>query len=293
MNKKHSTESAVFAALCVFLVLTGVEIAVKLLFKEGLPPWGFYIYALLHIAVMLIPSIILFAKQETPAVRFLYLRPFKLKWLPATVLGAICATVGAAMLNLMLYSLPFAHIFRAAPITVAGEGGAFAQFLALVVIPALFEELFIHGALLSSIKSKGITWSVIVCAFVFAMLHSSAANFIGPLFAAVIYGYLTVVYHSVWPAVIAHLLNNIAADYAGFLVERYINIGMNGYVIFIAAIVLLICLWGFAACLLKQLKTVRVSVGQPEKADKRLPVSLGIFTLLWVIKIVLDIVNVI
>ena len=293
MEKKRSAEPAIIVALCVFLVLSGIEICVKLFFKEGLPVWGIYIYAVLQIVLMLVPSFILLKKQELPSRRFFQLRPFKAKWLPATLLGAVCATVGAAMINLMLYSLPFSHIFRSASVSVVEEGGAFAVFLAFVLIPALFEELFIHGALLSSIRNKGITFSVIICALIFAMLHSSAANFLGPLFAAVIYGYLTVVYQSVWPAVFAHLINNFVADYAAVLVDKYINIGMNGYVIFIAAALLLLSLYGFATCLLKQLKTVRVSVGEPEPVDKRFPVSLGVFILLWAVKITLDIINII
>lgn len=293
MDKKRSSEFAILSALILFLVLTGIEICLKLLFKEGVPVWGMYIYALAQIILLLIPSLILQKKQALPAKRFFQLRPFKAKWLPATLLGALCASVGAALINLLLYSLPFAHIFKSSSVSVIEEGGAFAVFLAFVLVPALFEELYIHGALLSSLKNKGILWSVGICALIFAMLHSSAANFLGPLFAAVVYGFLTVVYQSVWPAVIAHLINNFVADYAVVLIEKYINIGMNGYVIFIATVIFLLSIWGLASLLLKQLKNVRVSVGEPEPLDKRFPISLGVFILLWAVKIALDIVNII
>ena len=293
MEKRRGSESAILSALILFLVLTGIEICLKLFFKEGLPVWIIYIYSLAQIVLLLVPSLILQKKQTLSVKRFFQLRPFKAKWLWATLLGAVCASVGAALINLLLYSLPFSYIFKSSAVSAVDEGGSFALFLAFVLVPAVFEELFIHGALLSSIRNKGILRSVLFCALIFAMLHSSAANFLGPLFAAVIYGFLTVVYQSVWPAIIAHFINNFVADYALVLIDKYINIGMNGYVLFIAAVILLLAIWVFSSCLAKQLKTVRVSVGEPEPQDKSFPVTLGVFILLWAVKMALDIVNII
>lgn len=293
MEKNRGRDAALIAALCIFLVLTAGEIFLKLYFKEGISVTVLYIIAAVQAVVFTVPSVILFKKQKLSASRFFQLRHFKVSWLPAIFLAAMCATFGAALINLFLYSLPFSHIFRSATFTVTGEGSAFAQILAFIVFPAFFEELFIHGALLSDLKNRGITKSVLICAFVFAMLHSSAANFLGPLFAAVIYGYLTVIFQSVWPAIIAHFINNVVSDYAGVLVDKYINIGMNGYIIFIAAILLLLCIGGLCSMLLKHLKTVRVTVGQPDITKNQFSIALGILAFLWAVKIALDVINVI
>ena len=79
--------------------------------------------------------------------------------------------------------------------------------LALALLPALVEELFFRGALLSGLEKWGQGAAILVSSLCFALVHGSAANFLGPLVAGLLFGYLTVITGSLWPAVVGHLCN--------------------------------------------------------------------------------------
>lgn len=90
-------------------------------------------------------------------------------------------------------------------------GGHFLLYLfAIVLVPALVEEIYVRGAIFRIFsRYAGTGLSIFLSALVFAMLHGSMYNFFGPLLAGMAFGWLTYVYDSIWPAVIAHLVNNL------------------------------------------------------------------------------------
>lgn len=93
-----------------------------------------------------------------------------------------------------------------------GIGYSLMRILALAVIPAFSEELFMRGALqpilinLSGNPHVGI----IVTAVVFSLLHLSVLNFLGILVYALFFGYMAYTLRSINPGIILHFLNNFA-----------------------------------------------------------------------------------
>ncbi len=86
----------------------------------------------------------------------------------------------------------------------------FLYLFAIVVVPAVVEEIYLRGALLRVFsRYAGTGLSILLAALVFAMLHGSLYNFLGPLVGGLLFGWLTFVYDSIWPAVIAHMVNNL------------------------------------------------------------------------------------
>ncbi len=264
----------------------------KIVWRNSLPPWLVWVYCAFELVILFVPALILCKSQKLPAKRFFILRPFKLSWLPATLFGAITATLGAVLLNLLLYSLPFASVFKTNS-AIIGEVDRAAIFLLTILIPAIFEELYIHGAVMSMLRRRSIRSAVFITAFMFAMLHSSGANFLGPLFAAVIYGYLTVCYSSVWPAIIAHFINNLLSDFMNTFVQRYVNIGINGYIIVFVLLLFLVSLFILCSLMQKQLRKVRVSTSPRAEAETGFPVCLGVFFLCWAAKLTLSLLGII
>ena len=110
--------------------------------------------------------------------------------------------------------------------------------LALALLPALVEELFFRGALLSGLEKWGQGAAILVSSLCFA--HGSAANFLGPLVAGLLFGYLTVITGSLWPAVVGHLCNNLVYLWMGYVLKRYAAFGIWPYFLLITVALLFV-----------------------------------------------------
>lgn len=289
MFKKRS-EYAGFIALCLFAALTAFEILMKLFWHSENADLLYGIYILAELVLFAAASIALCVVQPLSYKRFFRLRPMKLSWLPATVFGGLTASVGAALINILVCLLPFSLSVSSTDTT---QPNGMLYFLAVILVPAVVEEIFIHGSVMTMLGKRKIASKVFLCALMFAMLHSSGANFLGPFFAALIYGFMTVIYGSVWPAVIAHFLNNIASGFFSKLIEKYADIGINGYIVVVTVILFLILVFIFATMLMRKLKKTRPTTAMTEERETGFPMFLGIFIVLWAVKLVLGFIGII
>jgi len=83
------------------------------------------------------------------------------------------------------------------------------NLLVVAVVPAVCEELFFRGFLLSTFRRvMGPGWAVWITAFLFSLLHFQFLGFVPRLLLGVFFGYLVVWSQSLWPAVLAHFVNN-------------------------------------------------------------------------------------
>jgi membrane protease YdiL (CAAX protease family) len=84
-------------------------------------------------------------------------------------------------------------------------------FLAVLVAPVM-EELVFRGLLLQGLRRH---WpaapAVLTTALLFALFHANPWQFMGPLLLGLFFGWLTVRSGSLWPAILAHALNNATA----------------------------------------------------------------------------------
>ena len=80
----------------------------------------------------------------------------------------------------------------------------------LCVIPAIAEELFFRGVLLSSLKNAGVISASVVSALFFAFYHCSPAQFFYQFVFGFFLALLAIKSNSVLPAVASHFLNNFA-----------------------------------------------------------------------------------
>lgn len=130
-------------------------------------------------------------------------------------------------------------------------GGAPGWLLALVLalLPALVEELFFRGGLLSGLEEWGQPAAILISALCFAMAHGSAANFLGPLAAGLVFGYLTAVTDSIWPAVAGHLIHNLIFLAMELGLRRYAAFGIWPYFLILGAAALCVFTYVAAVCL--------------------------------------------
>lgn len=130
-----------------------------------------------------------------------------------------------------------------------GTGDFLIGILALCVVPAVFEELFFRGVLLSCLKNTGVVLSAVISALFFALYHGSAAQLIYQFIYGFFLAIMTMRANSVYPAILSHFLNNFAVlsfEYFGVSVNffsiTYILMGLA----FIAAFAFVMLLFSRA-----------------------------------------------
>lgn len=114
-------------------------------------------------------------------------------------------------------------------------------FIAVALIPAIVEEFLMRGPIQYIFSQNTETGSMLFfCGLVFAMLHGSLLNFIGPLICGISYAWLFFVYRNVWPAVIAHAINNALYLFVLWLTDTYGAYGIWKYVPSVSLILFLL-----------------------------------------------------
>ena len=110
-----------------------------------------------------------------------------------------------------------------AMVSVQGSGGANTFFLiASVLVPAIIEEVYLRGVVQSVIAPELDQKHIIIFSgILFAILHASLQNFIGPLVAGCYYAWLVCALGSVWYAVLAHCIHSVLFYGIGWLLEFF------------------------------------------------------------------------
>jgi membrane protease YdiL (CAAX protease family) len=132
------------------------------------------------------------------------------------------ALAGAALIGATFW---YANVRIAEPIVRALDGGEVARLeyalaspplavrlLVVAALPALCEELLTRGVLARAIRpAVGRVLAVAISAFVFAAFHLSLVRFVPTFLLGALLASITLAADSVWPAVLAHFLNNAIA----------------------------------------------------------------------------------
>ncbi len=292
MERKRLENKTGLIAVGVFVLLMVYEFVGPLILPEN-DGMYYYVAAVFSVVLLLVASLMTARIHKKKVGEFFSMKIFRLRWLPITLCGAGAAMLGAALINLGLSNigLPEWMMPQVQNPFTSGVSDPIAPFLALVLVPAIFEELFIHGAALSAFRGRGELEAVLYTSLMFSMLHGSVTNLFGTFFAAVIYGYMTVVCGSVYPAMLAHLINNLLSGTIIMYGQNFFNIGYNTYFLFAAAILFLVCAFFYLGALEKYFR--RHALEKPKKNGlATVPLFVPIFALLWVAKIVLSIYNI-
>jgi len=86
----------------------------------------------------------------------------------------------------------------------------------LFLIPPIVEELFFRGFVLSAFRKRARPWvAVLVTALLFALFHLDPSRLLTTGVIGIWLGYVVVSTGSIWPAIIAHLINNSVLFFEG------------------------------------------------------------------------------
>lgn len=142
----------------------------------------------------------------------------------------IMVSLASFLMNLAVLQLIGQDVSAINPASFQGSdigGHTLAYVIAVALVPALVEEIYIRGAVLQVfMRYAGTGLSIVLSAVVFAMLHGSINNFAGPLLGGIVFGWLTFVYGSIWPAVIAHAANNLFYLFVLWATDTYSAFGI-------------------------------------------------------------------
>lgn len=102
------------------------------------------------------------------------------------------------------------------------DGVLFFGLLHIALVPAFAEEILFRGYILRAFeKSGGIILAIIFSSLVFALFHLQLTNLLPLATLGAVMGLLTWLSGSIWPAVVAHFVNNGAAVIMGtFMPDR-------------------------------------------------------------------------
>lgn len=206
MKQDRLVLTAGFMPAAVLAVLMVLERAAGI----GLLPRTPWVSALLEVAVYLAPMLVLrvLPNGEGNRARFRF-QGYKRQtgWM------VLWMSLAAAVLSLLVGSLQALAMGRAYGSGVFLLGLQSDASLLSAVLPAVMvavvEELFFRGVMFSALESCG-TWpALILTSVAYAALQGELSTMAGPLIEGMVYGYLTYVLGSVWPAMAAHGLRNI------------------------------------------------------------------------------------
>lgn len=299
MRKANMTRRANISVLLTLIFLTLLEVTAKGYLKQS--SYRYIIISLIDIAVFIIPAVILTKSQDKKPKSFLRLKRFKLKWIPLIITTTFTASLGGILINMLVSLMPISpvsseeltqNLLSSSPETMLSS------FFAIVLVPAVVEEIYFRGAVLSSFELKNLKSAVIASSVLFGVLHSSPTNFFGPFLAGLCFALLTLVFNSIYPAMLAHFINNAFSSILIYYSNVFVNIGLGIYMIAFVFILFLIMLY-MSLWLVESFLVKKSTYGEEEesKLKKRLvkynhsPIfgkEFFIIILFWLIKIFLE-----
>lgn len=164
-----------------------------------------------------------------------------------TVKFALAVSFLSFLANLIIYVICGANdIDVSSMITTSGIANRYGwlSFLGIAIVSPIVEEIFVRGALFSAFEREaGTAVSIVLSGICFAMLHGSLFNFAGPLIAGCAYAFLVYMFDSIWPAILAHVINNCYYYVINYLIHLYSSFGIWKYFTYINVILFLLTLY--------------------------------------------------
>lgn len=203
-----------------------------------------------ELASFLVPTLLLTRlSPDHKVLETMRLRPRKL---PRGALGftiklGVTVAVLSLFLNFLVYQIAgmTGADLTATALNAPQTGlNAVGRIVIIVILSSVLEELYLRGALFSANEQlAGTSACIIVSGLAFAMLHGNMMNFAGPMAAGMAYAYLTYSFGSIWPAVLAHAVNNIYYLAVVWMTDTYAAFGIWDYFAAINGLLLLLFLY--------------------------------------------------
>ncbi|MBU5669805.1 CPBP family intramembrane metalloprotease [Peptoniphilus sp. MSJ-1] len=198
------------------LILAIIFLTIGFNIQEKYSFWGTFIT---EIFIVLIPALVISSTGNIKEI-------LKIKKTPAinvlkTVIVTILAYPVILLLNGIFLSLLRNFIeYKNFPMEVMLQNVSLVNYLIFMCfVPAICEEVFFRATLTNAYNVYGVKFSIVCSAVVFALFHFDIQNFVAPFFLGLLFSTLIELTGSIYPAIIAHFINNVIA----VLSARYVN----------------------------------------------------------------------
>ncbi len=229
--KEKIKNPCITTPLLVMFVLAGMQLSKKAMATLSPDTNVFVAIGVIQLVVLALPCMLYYLVKGKKLDSPMYLVSVKGSHLLFIIFSALLFVSGTLLIKFFYYVnggavASMVNFYEEYSGTTKGSG-ELEIVLSLIVVPALCEELFFRGIVMSEYRSKGIANAVIVSALCFSMLHFSIENFFVYLFTGLLLGFVTAVSRSIIPAIALHLLSNTLSIYASDVFLR-IMVKKNG-----------------------------------------------------------------
>ncbi len=239
MTKSAPKNKISLLCLIIFLML----VCLSLLQKFGLLPlrnWG---VMLVYGLIFFLPMLIYTKTRGRKAKEIMRLKKVDVKYFPFILLMGISVCLICGLLNVFGYMLYGNQTTTDQPTALFdfSTQNPLVLLLTMVILPAVTEELLLRGIALSEYEHYGTLRAVLITSLIFALFHANPISMLSLFVAGLCYAVLTLLFNSVWPALIAHLMNNLAALLISYHKE-YISYILDDAIFVIVVIVVVFLL---------------------------------------------------
>lgn len=215
MNKKITLTGANIVFFIFSAVFIVYQTAFTVIFGEKFLMDHIYLVVLINEFVVILVPVLLYVLMKKAnfkeTFRFRKLDP--IHGLLVALLSVAAYPVAMMLNNIVVYFLQFVGDIPAQPIPTPGNlPELFTGLLVVAVSPAICEELFHRGLLLSAYERRGSMKAVVITAIFFGIFHFDMTNFLGPVFLGLLIGYYVIRTNSIFAGMLAHFLNNAISE---------------------------------------------------------------------------------
>lgn len=205
------------SANAVFLFLSVIFLSAGAYFQNADLNSGI---VLTELVIVLLPAVIFSSIYKTGSIiDFLRLRLVSPKvFISAFAITLLTYPLAVFGNSLAIFILSLFGNVELPEVPIASNLNEFILYIVLIgVLPGFCEEVLFRGFFLRMNSTGSEKFAVLFTAFMFALFHYNIYNFMGPLVLGIVFGYITLITGSIWPAVFCHALNNSIASTLGYV----------------------------------------------------------------------------
>lgn len=152
----------------------------------------------------------------------------------AIILGISCWLFNSGVLSLIdeagLFTSQFDYMENMlAPLS---SGSIIISIIAVGIVAPFAEEFLFRGVIYNTLsKEISIKWTIIIQAILFGVFHFNLVQGAYATLLGLVFGYITYKTKSLWPAIIVHMVNNLIATIAPYVLSESFG-GNTVYIIF-------------------------------------------------------------
>lgn len=152
----------------------------------------------------------------------------------AIILGISCWLFNSGVLSLIdeagLFTSQFDYMENMlAPLS---SGSIIISIIAVGIVAPFAEEFLFRGVIYNTLSKKiSIKWTIIIQAILFGVFHFNLVQGAYATLLGLVFGYITYKTKSLWPAIIVHMVNNLIATIAPYVLSESFG-GNTVYIIF-------------------------------------------------------------